>query len=283
MPQILSTFVAAALATGLALSLPLVNLVRGNENTTPSKKINAVILSGGHPFEQAAFLKVFQHEGITYKHVVQKQGGEVFENIAPWPYDVIVLYNFKQEISPRQQENFVKLLEKGVGLVILHHAVAAYVDWPLYKEIAGVQYHTRPWELGGKAMPASDYKHGVTFKVDIADPGHPIAAGLTDFEIVDETYRGSSCSPAVRPMLTTDEPSSDPIIGFVKTYGNARVCYLQPGHGRTAYENPSYRTLVVRAIRWTAGQKETRSGHSERSEASTFPASAGQILCGRSG
>jgi type 1 glutamine amidotransferase len=38
----------------------------------------------------------------------------------------------------------------------------------------------------------------------------------------------------------------------MKTYRNSRVCYLQSGHDETAYQNPNYRTLVVRAIRWTA-------------------------------
>ena len=33
-----------------------------------------------------------------------------------------------------------------------------------------------------------------------------------------------------------------------------RVFFMQSGHGRTAYENPNYRTLVVGAIRWTAGK-----------------------------
>jgi type 1 glutamine amidotransferase len=42
------------------------------------------------------------------------------------------------------------------------------------------------------------------------------------------------------------------MIGWVKTYGNARVFFMQSGHDHTAYDNPTYRTLVVRAIRWAA-------------------------------
>ena len=55
-------------------------------------------------------------------------------------------------------------------------------------------------------------------------------------------------------LFTTDEPSSDKTIGWVKTYANAKVFYIQSGHDQTAYQNPNYRTMVVRAIRWTAGE-----------------------------
>ena len=34
----------------------------------------------------------------------------------------------------------------------------------------------------------------------------------------------------VTPLLTTDEPSSTPIIGWAKKYGKARVVTLQSGH-----------------------------------------------------
>lgn len=222
----------------------------------PAPKVRVGILTGGHTFDTGPFLKMFEgHDGLVFQHLPQKNGGEAFDSIEHWPYDVIVLYNFKQSITPQQQANLLKLLDRGVGVVILHHAVAAYVDWPLYKDISGVEYHTKPWKLDGRPMPASTFKHNVSLRVHIADANHPITAGLKDFQLTDETYKGSTIRPDVHPLLTTEEPTSDRVIGFAKTYKNARVCYLQSGHGRTAYENPSYRTLVVRAIEWAAGKQ----------------------------
>jgi type 1 glutamine amidotransferase len=87
----------------------------------------------------------------------------------------------------------------------------------------------------------------------VADPRHPITRGLADYDFTDETYCRTSVDPGVHVLLTTDEPSSDKTIGWTKTYESARVCYLQSGHDETVYRNPNYRTLVVRAIRWTAG------------------------------
>ena len=120
-----------------------------------------VVLTGGHDFVKRDFSKLFQgYDDITYKHLSQKAGGEVFEDIADWPYDVIVLYNFNQQITPKQQKNFLKLLDKGVGLVILHHAIAAYDQWPLFAKISGVKYHLNPWQENGVPRDAPGGRRG---------------------------------------------------------------------------------------------------------------------------
>lgn len=219
-----------------------------------AKKLQVAVVTGGHAFDEAEFLKLFQgYDDVEYKHLPQKTGGEIFEDIAHWPYDVIVLYNFNQQITPKQQENFVKLLDKRVGLVILHHANAAYNNWPLFWKIAGVEYHFTPWQKNGVEMARSGFKDDVKFKIHV-DPKHPVTRGLTDYDIDDETYCRTSVDPGVHALLTTDEPSSDKTIGWAKTYGNSKVIYVQSGHGPSAYHNPVYRTLVIRAIRWTAGK-----------------------------
>ena len=98
------------------------------------------------------------------------------------------------------------------------------------------------------------YDHDQDVEVHIADTDHPITRGLKDFQIHDETYKYYDTDPAARVLLTTDHPKSDPELAWVKQYGNSRVVYLQLGHDHLAYENPSYRTLVARSIRWTAGR-----------------------------
>jgi uncharacterized protein len=225
----------------------------GENGAASPKRLEVAVVTGGHPFNEPEFLKLFQgYNDIAYRHLPQKIGGEVFENIADWPYDVIVLYNYNQTITPKQQANFLKLLDKGVGLLILHHANAAYNNWPEFWKIAGVEYRFGPWEQNGVKMAPSGWKGGVKFSIHVADPNHPITHGLKDYDFLDETYCRTSIDPAVHALLTTDEPSSDKTIGWVKTYRDSRVCYIQSGHDQTAYRNPNYRTLVVRAIRWTA-------------------------------
>lgn len=228
--------------------------VLGGRHAT--QKLNVAVVTGGHPFNQAEFFKLFEgYDDIAYESLPQKNGGELFDKIDNWPYDVIVLYNFNQQISPKQQENFLWLLDHGVGLVILHHANDAYPNWPTYAEISGVQSHFGPWEKDGVKMAPSDFSRGhVKFKVHIADPKHPITRGLADYECMDETYCRRSFHPDTHPLLTTDDPSSDKLLGWTKASRKTRVVYLQSGHDEKTYHNPSYRTLVVRAIRWTGGR-----------------------------
>jgi uncharacterized protein len=228
----------------------------GEVRSAPAKaKINVLVLAGSHPYNRPEFVKLFEsYKDIRFKLVEQKEGGEVFDDIVKWPYDAIVLYNFNQKINEKQRKNFLALLKKGVGLVILHHANAAYPDWPEYPNIAGMTFHFQPWEENGKKHQACGWKEGVQFRVHVADPKHPVTRGMKDYDIHDETYIRVSVHSDVHPLLTTDEPTSDKIIGWTKTYQKSRVCYLQHGHDEHAYHNPNFRQLVARAIRWTAGR-----------------------------
>lgn len=230
----------------LALTIAAIVAAPGLAADAPAgKKINVAVITGGHGFEEAEFFKLFEgYDDIVYTHLPQQEGGEAFEDISNWPYDVMVLYNFAQKITPKQQENFKKLLDKGVGLFVLHHANAAYTNWPEFWKIAGVEYH----------FGVSGFKGGVNFKVHVADPNHPITRGLADYDITDETYCKTTVDPNNHVLLTTDEPSSDKVVGWAKTYANAKVCYIQSGHDHVAYQNPTYRTIVVRSVRWAAGQ-----------------------------
>jgi type 1 glutamine amidotransferase len=74
---------------------------------------------------------------------------------------------------------------------------------------------------------------------------------VKDFDMRDETYKWFDVAPDSHALLTTDEPESNKIIGWAKTYEAARVVYLQSGHDHFAYENPNYQRLVRQAILWT--------------------------------
>ena len=79
---------------------------------------------------------------------------------------------------------------------------------------------------------------------------------MSDFDIKDETYRNIYVRPDVHVLLTTDEPTNESRIGWTLRYGNSPIVYLQLGHGRDAYENPNFRRLVERSIRWVTGRLE---------------------------
>ncbi len=219
------------------------------------EKIKVVVVTGSHDFERDAFFTLFDgYDDIESVEAQQNDHSELFENITGWDYDVIVLYNMTQTISPRRRENFKTLLrDRGVGLVALHHAEAAFGTWDEYRQIIGARYPLMDQVIDGVSFPAGTYRHDVDLTVHVVDPAHPITRGMQDFDIHDETYKGTWFAPDNHVLLTLDHPTSDKTIGWTRTYGKARVCTLQGGHDAQAYANIYYRALVARAIRWTAG------------------------------
>ena len=221
----------------------------------PRETIKAVVVTGGHNFEHDLFFSLFEgYDDIVYVEAQQKDHSEIFEDINGWDYDVIVLYNMAQKISPQRQKNFIKLLQQGVGLVALHHSMCSFQQWPEYSKIIGGKYYLKPSEGYVVEHQASTYKHDMDINVHIADTSHPITRGMSDFQIHDETYKGCGFEKDNQVLLTTDHSDSDKSIGWARRYGKARVCGIQLGHDAAAYKDPNYRRLIVRAIRWCAGR-----------------------------
>jgi len=217
----------------------------------PKKPIKAVVITGGHGFEHDPFFSLFKGNiDIEYVEAEQKDHSEIFEDISGWDYDVIVLYNMTQEISPQRQESFIKLLNQGVGLVALHHTMGAFQAWPEYHKIIGTKYYLKETQENR----GSTYKHDIDMNVHIADVSHPITRGMSDFQIHDEGYKYCGFEKNNRVLLTTEHPDSDKTIAWTRKYGKANVCTIHLGHDSAAYANPNFRRLIARAIRWSAGR-----------------------------
>ncbi len=224
------------------------------ETTQPSQgKIRVLLVTGGHGFEKEPFFKLFKdNPDITYQAVEHPNAHAMFKAEAAGQYDVIVMYDFNQKITEEAKADFVARLKDGKGLVVLHHAIATYPEWPEYWNIIGAHYYLAATNINGVEKPRSGWKEGMHFRIHIADPNHPVTRGLTDFDTHDEAYKWFDVAEECHPLLTTDEPESNKVIAWAKTYAGARDVYLQSGHDHFAYENPNYRQIVRQAIRWTA-------------------------------
>jgi hypothetical protein len=219
------------------------------------KPISVLVVTGGHDFEKQPFAAMFDAmAGVRSSGFELTDDSEVFEDISNWDYDVVVFYNMTQNISAKRRANFLALLDRGVGVVALHHSFASFGDWPEYKKIIGVKYYQTETLEDGILRPACTYKHDVQMPVHIADTHHPITAGLHDFTILDETYKGFSLEPDNHLLLTVEEPTSQKEVGWTRLYRKSRICTIQLGHGPDAYNHPVYRKLLYQAIQWAAGR-----------------------------
>ncbi|NOX53398.1 MAG: ThuA domain-containing protein [Planctomycetes bacterium] len=206
-------------------------------------KIRVLVVTGGHGFQAEPFFAIFDSiPDVTYSKTQYPAAADELKPELTKRYDVLVFYDmWSKPLTDQQKRDFVALLQKGIGVVALHHTLAAHRDWPEYAKIIGGRYVIRPTKIGGKELPKSSYFHGQDLRVRVADASHPITRGLTDFQIHDETYKDYYTAPSVHVLLTTDHPKSDPEIAWVHRYRNSRVFYLILGHDHLAYENPAYR------------------------------------------
>jgi uncharacterized protein len=218
----------------------------------PLEPIRILVITGGHDYNIEQFNRMLSSlgENISYQVAELPAAYEMFNTENRNKYDVLIFYHMWQTITDEQAKILSDCIRRGKPLVVLHHSICAYDDWPEYFNIIGGKYFHKPTIIHGKEYQVCSYIHDLHFKVHIVDPDNPVTKGLTDFEIFDETYKGYYVEDGVTPLLTTDEPSSTPVIGWVKKYGKARVVALQSGHDAPTFENPNFRKLLKQAIEW---------------------------------
>jgi type 1 glutamine amidotransferase len=161
-------------------------------------------------------------------------------------YDAAVLHfmNWEQPApGPAARENLRRRVSEGMGLVLVHFACGAFQDWPEFRNLAG-----RVWD-----PKLSHDPHGL-FRVDIADPVHPITQGMPAFETRDELY---SCLTGDHPIHVIATARSkvdghDYPMAFVLDYGKGRVFHTVLGHDLQAISNPPVARLLRRGCAWTA-------------------------------
>jgi uncharacterized protein len=232
----------------LLVALSVIGTVSAEEN---NGKMKVLVITGGHGFEREKFFQVFKDNPeiviTTAEH--GKTNASAYERDDLLTYDVVVLYDMQKNITEEQKAKLLSLFDKGVGLVVLHHALVSYQHWPDYEKIIGGKYP----EADGKGGVVTDevgYQHDVEVPVVVVAKGHPVTAGLKDFTIHDEIYWGFHTQPDVTPLITTTQPKSGKPLAWCRTQGKSRVVYLQLGHDHSAYENANYQKLVANSIRW---------------------------------
>jgi type 1 glutamine amidotransferase len=256
--------------------------------------LEVLLVTKGHPFERDAFFGVFEGwPDIACTSVEQPAAQLFFEPKAAEPYDAFVLYDMPgiqfgagaphfEPPSPAYQKGFRELLDRGQGIVFLHHAIAGWPSWPEYSEIMGGRFLYQPGELRGEQWPDSGYRHAVTHRVRAEAPGHPVLAGLEDgFEIEDELYLCPIFEDEVTPLLRSDHvfedsgfysaaqalqgklysnegwshPKGSNLVAWCKRAGASPIVTILCGDSANAYANPGFRKLVENAIRWVASEE----------------------------
>jgi type 1 glutamine amidotransferase len=213
-------------------------------STAVTPAVRVLVVTGGHEYP-TSFYTVFEQDGIAWDHAVSNE--DAFRNDLRGRYDVLVLYDMSASLSPAGRAHFTGFVERGGGVVALHHAIVSYPDWPWYRDLIGGQY----LQGARDGRPPSTYLHDQDLDLRAVTP-HAITRDIELPRIHDETYKGMWIAPTNTVLLATSHPTSDGPVAWVSAYRSARVVYVQLGHGSEAHRNAGYRGLVRNAVLWAA-------------------------------
>ena len=255
---------------------------------------NVLLATKGHPFQREPFFSMFdafQQDGAiaAWTHVEQPAAQRFFDPDGAAPYDAIVDYSMPGRGigtgDPPQslKDGYRALTEQGKGLVLIHHNICSWPAWEEDAEMAGGRFFYDPGELRGQQWPDSGYLLAVNHTVTVAEPEHPVVAGLDpEFELQDELYLAPYFEEDVVPLLRSDfeftyknffspalvvherrmyergewtHPPTSNMVAWAKSHRNSPIVYIQPGDVPTSYNNPNYRKLLANAIRWVASEE----------------------------
>jgi type 1 glutamine amidotransferase len=208
--------------------------------------VKALMITGGHDHEVAFYSLFDGHKDLDWMPVMTSAEG--FKNDLRRRFDVVIMYDFSRDLDDQGKKNLREFVESGGGVVVLHHALLNYQSWPWWsEEVVGGRYRLSREGASGSSSVKNDQQIYVTPKSD-----HPITAELGPFHITDEAYKNLWMSPKIRPLLTTDNPTSDTILAWLGPTERFQVVAIQLGHGHSAFDHPAYRALVHRAVLWAA-------------------------------
>jgi type 1 glutamine amidotransferase len=281
-----------------------------------------LLVTKGHPFAKDPFFNIFDHlvndpeSCVTdYTHVEQPAAQHFFHPDLSNEWDVFVMYDmpgieFNRSETGRGENpvTFVppsdvfksgvrSMLEKGKGLVFLHHALAGWPLWEEWARIIGGRFHYQPATLDGTSYPDSGYRHDVTHTVEVVDDTHPITMGIpTSFEFTDELYLAPIFEKNVQPIFRShhefasqnfysadlairgqgfsndgwEHPYTSNAVGWVKHAGNSPVAYLQFGDGPSQYAEPIFQKIIGNAISWASSNEAHNWAQHRRKELDSF-------------
>jgi len=214
--------------------------------SSTASKLNILIVTGGHDFDRESFFQMFDSfKNLTYTELIQPEANIRLGTIDLASFDAVVFYDMPKTITEGEKKSYYRLLSAGKGLLFLHHSICAYQDWPEFESIVGGKYYEKK---KNEIFGASSYLHDVDFNVQIVHRTHPVTKGMKNFALHDEVYDNLEVLPQVYPLISTDHPKSNRLIGWTLKKENSKIVFIQPGHDKNSFTNANYRQLIKQAI-----------------------------------
>jgi hypothetical protein len=259
------------------------------------RRNRVLVITGGHRVDLDAFLGMVEAicgpRGWAWAHVTQPAAQRWLRPEHAGQWDSVLCHDLpgldlKRGSPPRPNgpsadvaDALRALLERGQGVVALHHALAGWPGWEGWAEALGGRFLYAPGHLRGREWPASGYRMA-EHTIDVVAPDHPICAGVEpSFTIDDELYFAPVLEDRITPLLRSradfdgagfldtydvvchgastgktcaGQPMASDLVGWTTTAGRSPIAVLQPGDGPATFAHPAFRRLLANALAWVA-------------------------------
>ena len=220
-----------------------------------------VITGGRHPYEESTpvlegFLKAAGHD-VT----VTGDAGILSDGPGMGAYDALVFNTLREgdlALDAGQKATMKEYIGSGKGFVCIHISGCVPAEWSEYGDITG----------GGWVMGRSFHPPYGKFTVNVANAGHPGAAGITDFTTNDELYMDIDYRDGNDVFLSAEfeggtlpknradgEPMHMPggtfPLGWTRRYGDGKVFVTLLGHDGLSFETPEFQKMVLNGVDWS--------------------------------
>ncbi|HTS26892.1 MAG TPA: ThuA domain-containing protein [Bryobacteraceae bacterium] len=256
------------------LSVLIVDGVNNHDWKTATRELNSILLATGRfrvdvstsPPRDAApeAWASWRPHFADYSAVLLNWNGGDKENGLRWPAEV--------------ENDLLRYVRSGGGLIIFHAANNAFLNWPEYNEMIGLGW--RPKDFGPSLIISADGRvvtvpagegrnpgHGPRhdFQMAVLNPDHPITRGLPKHwlqpsEQLTHGQHGPAAGLTILTYAWSKDVNENEPMDWVRTYGQGRVYTTMLGHTWANEDNPNFRckefqVLIARGVEWAATGK----------------------------
>src|SRR5690606_23371757 len=143
----------------------------------------------------------------------------------------------RDSAAPRQ---FAAALERGIGVLALHCALASLRDYPDWAAALGAMW-----------VPGQSW-HPPLATTRITGATLPDGTAVADFDVEDERYLSLQRIGRSHVVATYDGGSGPEPAAWGREYGNARIAVDALGHDERSYASAGHRALLAQLAHWAA-------------------------------
>lgn len=211
-----------------------------------AEPLRVAVITGGHGYNVIHFHELFGGLTDIKSYIQHMDDFASSSEVVRDTYDVVLFFCMLQEgpsdegqpwYAGQPKTALEHLGVTGQGLFVLHHALLAYPQSSVWNGIVGVADR--------------HFGHHKNQPIHVnAATDHPVTKGISDWDMVEETYTMADAGPDSQILLTVEHEKSMRTIGWARHYKNSRVFCFQPGHNHRTWNHPSFVEILRRGIHW---------------------------------